>query len=112
MLPKRWRLPIRKEGTFFDKAERRHLSGITSFYVKNNLEPKFGAIVPKKQIALSTNRHKITRRFYHALSEIIQEKSTIRGHFVFVLSQHILNKTQAEIKKIIFYHLDQHLHFK
>lgn len=105
MLPKRWRLLLRKEKNFFDQAKRHFSDGITTFYIQKNQELKLGVIVPKHQFLLSSTRHKISRRFYQAIEEVIKT-NLYHGHYVFVLSRVILTKNNSELKQIILHHLN------
>ena len=106
MLPKQWRLPLRKERGFFDQAKKHFDHGVTSFY-SSSPDLTFAVIIKKSDFAKSTERNRAKRRVGHLLNQValenqeIKGEEKIKGKFVFVLSRRCLKLDDQQLKNTL-----------
>ncbi len=97
MIPKIYKLKLRKEVDFFHNCERYYSRYFQIFYrhSNNNQNTKAVVVVPKKTVKLRVNRTKIKRQIY-GLSLPLLRKS--RGlDMVFVINKKIITAKKQEL---------------
>jgi ribonuclease P protein component len=66
-LPKQYKLLLRKDQSFFERAHRFFSDYFTYFFIPSDNNFKSVVIIPKKAVSLATDRNKIKRMVYHAI---------------------------------------------
>jgi ribonuclease P protein component len=104
MLPSKARLRFREVEDVFAKGERRTAPLFSITFLKPSDRTAFAVTVSKKVAKNASDRNKIRRRIYSAISKI-RKDNLVFAHVVFLPKKEVLKASaeilETEIKKIL-----------
>jgi ribonuclease P protein component len=98
MIPQQYKLRLRAQKDFFEHAQKLRARNFSVFYQENQHGLQLTVLVPKRVIALATERNRIKRRIYQELQKNIVTLEKMTLSLVLVLQQKIV---EQELEKSI-----------
>lgn len=98
MLPKQYRLQLRKQTDFFRVCRKTHAPFFSLFYTQSDTF-KTVVLVSKKVAVLATKRNQVKRKYQAAVAEILDAIAKLTIHLVIVVHTEGANLSVEEIAK-------------